>query len=339
MELGKKIFCGNFFTGSSRIIFHIGVAALSAAIALSLPWIVNLLAQKVLTYWSIIGNEKIFLLSVEMALAILLTLCFNYINRSWKNRKLSRMARSAGLIFVTSAKGHFQRRKIKRWKEKQGFAKDIMVMGSTGFQTFVDPKSDLHQVIQNCRKAKIMLIHPYSEVANLRVKSLFGPNITPENFVEQIKKSVDFLKEIQTVKKNIKLKLYSDLPLLKLTILDDHIWMQHYHAGFDIQSMPEYLFKYDQNFGSLFITFYQYFLTKWSDPATPEYDFDMDELIYRDTSGNEVKREKIDQMESETFLQTVHRDHQVLSGANFRKEMVQNYGTHPSIENLYKTIG
>ncbi len=48
-------------------------------------------------------------------------------------------------------------------KEKQGYAKDIMIIGSTGLRTFVDPKGDLHQVLQNCRNAKIMLLNPFSE--------------------------------------------------------------------------------------------------------------------------------------------------------------------------------
>jgi len=46
---------------------------------------------------------------------------------------------------------------------KQGNGTDIMVIGSTGFRTFVEEKGDLHTVIKNCREAKIMLLNPYSE--------------------------------------------------------------------------------------------------------------------------------------------------------------------------------
>jgi len=70
------------------------------------------------------------------------------------------MARDAGLVLVKPVKGFFSRKKIKKLKEEQGFAKDVLVIGSTGFRTFVDPKGDLHHVIQNCRMAKIMLLNP-----------------------------------------------------------------------------------------------------------------------------------------------------------------------------------
>ena len=285
-----------------RIFYHVVVMALSAAFALSLPFTASFLAKNFLVYWSFIGNEKIFLISVEMALAISLVLFFNYISRSWKDRKLSNMARDAGLVSVTPTRGLLARRRMRKLKEKEGFARDVMVIGSTGFRTFVDPKGDLHHVIKNCREAKIMLLHPYSEGASARAKSILDPGITPESFGEQIKKSIDFLKGLKAVQKNVRLKLYQDIPLLKLAILGDYIWIKHYHAGLDVQSMPEYVFKHDQNTGSLYIPFYQYFLTRWNNPDLPEYDLDTDELIYRDLAGNVIRRERFDQMKREVSI-------------------------------------
>jgi hypothetical protein len=61
--------------------------------------------------------------------------------------------------------------------------------------------------------------------------------------------------------------------------------------------MPEYVFRHDQNTGSLYIPFYQYFLTRWNAPDIPEYVLDSDELIYRDAAGNEVRREKFGEIE------------------------------------------
>ena len=53
-----------------RILYHLALAGLSAAIALSLPWMLSFAAQKILVYWSLLGNEKLFVVSVEMAVAI-----------------------------------------------------------------------------------------------------------------------------------------------------------------------------------------------------------------------------------------------------------------------------
>ena len=135
-----------------------------------------------------------------------------------------------------------------------------------------------------------MLLNPYSEGASARAKSILDPSVTPGNFSQQIKKSIDFLKALKATQKNIKLKLYGDPPFLKLTILGDYIWMKHYHPGLDIYRMPEYVFEHDQNPGSLYTPLYRYFLTRWENPEIPEYDLDTDELVHRDVAGNELRR-------------------------------------------------
>jgi len=56
--------------------------------------------------------------------------------------------------------------------------------------------------------------------------------------------------------------------------------------------MPKYVFKHNQNPKSLYVPFYQYFLSRWDNPDVPEYDFDRDDLVYRDLAGNEVRREQ-----------------------------------------------
>lgn len=278
--------------GPAVLLYHILVVALSAGIALSLPVTVSFLARQFLVYWALIENEKIFLISVEIAVAGLLILFFNYVGRSWRDRKLAKMARGAGMVYFTPTRGVLARRKIRRLKEKQGFARDVMIIGSTGYRTVVDQKGDLHDVIQGCREARIMLLNPYSEGASARAKSIVDPEITLESLQKQITKSIELLKGLRALQKNVSLKLYPDAPLFKLAVLGDFAWVQHYHAGLDVQMMPEYLFAHDQNPGSLYTPLYQYFLSRWRNPAIPEYDLETDELVYRDMAGNPVRREK-----------------------------------------------
>jgi len=118
--LSNKRFLRDFISDSARILYHTAFAALSAAIALSLPWILNSVAKKVLVYWSLLGNEKLLLVSIEMAVAILLVIFFNAMARSWKNRRLSNMAKDAGLVSVKPAKGFLSRRKVKKMKKNKG---------------------------------------------------------------------------------------------------------------------------------------------------------------------------------------------------------------------------
>ena len=249
--------------GPAHVLYHVGMIVLSASIALSLPYTADFVARRSLILWASIGNEKIFMTAVEIVLAVVLILLFGYVGRNWRNRRLSRMAKKAGLV-----------------------------MGSTGFSTFVEEKSDLHSVIKNCRTAKIMLLNPYGEKAGLRAKSILDPDITIGQSREQTWKSIDFLKRLRADRKDIRLKLYDEYPFLKLTISSDYVWVKHYHAEFDIQVMPEYVFKYNQDPGSLYVPFYQYFLKKWNDRSIPEYDLKTDELVFRDQAGREEKREK-----------------------------------------------
>ena len=292
----RKVFSDDFLKSAGRILFHLGIIAASASIALSLPTIVNFVARSLLVYWAFIGNEKVFLLSVEIALAIFLILFILYIRGNWKERKVSRMARRAGFVRETSPRNFLTRRKIRRWKEEQGFGQEVLLIGSTGFRTFVDPQGQFHSALQNCRKAKIMLLDPYGEGAKIRARTLAAPNITLESFSEQILKGIDFLKGLKAIQKNIRLKLYPDPPLFKLAILGDHLWIQHYHTALDVQAMPEFVFQRNQNPASLYIPFYQYFLTRWNHRGLPEYDLETDERIFRDSAGKEVRREKFDWM-------------------------------------------
>lgn len=276
----------------SHILYHISIVVLSAGVALSLPFTARFLAKKFLGYWALIENEKMFLISIEIGTAVIFILLFNFIVKNLRNRKLSSMAKEAGLYALGHASGLLQRTRIRKLKEKQGVSRNVMIIGSTGFRTFVEPAGDLHLVIQKCRGAKIMLLDPLGEGAGSRAKSMQSPDITVESFREQIVKSIEFLKGLKEVQKDIRLKLYRDMPLFKLAILGDYVFMRHYHNGIDVRRQPEYIFRNQRNPGCLYNPLYQYFLNRWHDPDLPEYELETDELIFRDKTGNEVKREK-----------------------------------------------
>jgi hypothetical protein len=304
----KWIFSSHLIIRSAGIFYHVLLVVLSAWIAFSLPAVASFIAQKLLFYWSFIEDEKVFVIGVEIILAILFILFFSYLGASWKNRRISKMASGAGMIYFFPPGKLLAQRKIKKLKEQHGLNRDVLIISATGFRTFVEPQSDLHRILQNCREAKIMLLNPHGNGARARAKSMLDPNVTSELFNEQIKKSIDFLKQLKALQKNITLKLYDEPPYLKLAILGDYIWMKHYHPGLDVQSLPEYLFQHDQNPGTLYTPFYQYFLMRWRDSNIPEYDLDTDEMIYRDTAGNELKRQKFNESQVRVTLQNNRSD-------------------------------
>ncbi len=280
---------------AAPMAYHIAVVVLSAALALSLPDVVKYIARKVLLYWSFIENQELFLVATEITAAVMLIIFINAVVRNRGIRKRSRMAKLAGLARVAPAKAFLARRRLKQLKEEQGSGRSVMLISSTGFRTFADPDGDLHGVLLNCREAKIMLLDPLKDGVTARAKSLAEHAVTPESFREQIIRSIDFLKELKRHQKNIRLKLYREVPLLKLAILGDYLCLQHYPTGRNVRQMPEYVFQHDKD-GNLFSLFYQYFVSRWLDPAIPEYDLDTDELIYRNKTGNEIRREKFNEI-------------------------------------------
>jgi hypothetical protein len=281
-------------TGPLPALYHITIVLLSAAVASSLPFTFSLVAQRLLLYWSVVENEKIFLISTEVAVAVLLIVLFGRVRTNIRSRALSRMARTAGMEASTSRTGLLARRTARRMKERQALMRDLMINGSTGFRTMVDPKGDLHTAIRHCRSAAVMLLNPESRGAVERARTIPDRRITQESLRSQIRETIAFLGTLRAAQKSVRLKLYGDPPLFKLAILGDYAWVQHYHPGLDVQALPEFLFRHDQNPASLYTAFYQYFVTRWNDPAVPEYDFLSEELVYRDEAGQEVRREKLD---------------------------------------------
>jgi len=69
--------------------------------------------------------------------------------------------------------------------------------------------------------------------------------------------------------------------------------VQHCHSGFAVREQPEFVFalQHREPRHGLFVPFYMVFLNQWNDARHPEYDFDTNELVYRDASGKETGRE------------------------------------------------
>ena len=278
----------NFMRGTAWSLYHIVVVALSAGIALSLPTI----ARSFLTYWSRVENDKVYLLAVEMTAAIVLIVSFNYLHRSLRDRTLAKMATGAGLTAFSPWRKLSAQRRIRKLKEKQGRGRTIVVIGSTGYGTFVDQDGDLYTVLEQCMGAHILLVNPYSQEATSRIDAILHPHFTLEKFRKEVRESIALLKRLKATGKAVKLKLYSDPPLVKLAILGDYLWLKHYHTDLDVQTMPEYMFQHNLNDHGLYNLFYQYFIQRWDNLEIPEYDFETDELVYRGHNGNEVIRER-----------------------------------------------
>jgi hypothetical protein len=283
-----------FFQSLAGSLYHIVVVALSAAIALSLP----AGARHFLAFWSRVEHDKLSLVAVEMTAAVVLIACINYIHRSVRDRGLANVAIGAGLVSFFPRRGRLAQSRIKKLKEKHGTGRTIMVIGSSGHGTFVDQVGDLSTVLKKCIGAKILLVNPYSQEATTRIQAIAHPEHTIEAFREEVRQSIELLKRLKAIGKAVKLKLYSDSPLMKMVILGDYLWLQHYHADLDIQTMPEYVLRHNRKDHGLYTLCAHYFVQRWGNPEIPEYDLDTDELVYRASNGTEIRRARFGPPES-----------------------------------------
>jgi len=271
-------------------LYHIIIVALSAGIALLLP----AGAKQFLAFWSRVEHDKLSLITVEMSVAILLIVGLSFVHRSLRDRPLAAAATGAGLVSFFPRRTRNAQRRIKRLKEEQGTGRTIMVIGSSGYNTFVDQVGDLSSVLDKCLGANILLVNPYSQDASARIEAINHPKYTLTAFREEVRQSIALLKRLRAMGKAVRLKLYADPPLVKMVILGDYLWLQHYHTDLDVQALPEYVLRHNRQDHGLYTLYAHYFQQRWESADIPEYDLDTDELVYRNRAGSEGRRERFE---------------------------------------------
>jgi hypothetical protein len=270
--------------------YHIAIVALSGGIALLLP----AGARHFLSFWSQVEHNKLSLIAVEMTVAVLLIAALNFLHRSFRDRALAAHATGAGLVSFFPRRARRAERHIKQLKEDEGTGRTIKVIGSSGYSTLVDQVGDLASVLDKCLGAQILLVNPYSQEASSRIQAIGHPGCTLSGFREEVRQSIALLKRLKAMGKAVKLKLYTDPPLVKMVVLGDYLWLQHYHADLDIETMPEYVLQHNRKTHGLYTLCTHYFEQRWESPEIPEYDLETDELIYRSKTGNELRREQFE---------------------------------------------
>jgi hypothetical protein len=270
--------------------YHSVIVGLSAVIALLLPTG----AKQFLAFWSRMEHDKLSLIAVEIVVAVLLIAIFSYIHRSLRDRTLAAAAAGAGLVSFFPRRTKTAQRHIKRLKEEQGTGRTIMAIGSSGYSTFVDQVGDLSSVLDKCLGANILLVNPYSQDASARIDAMNHPEHSLATFREEVRQSIGLLKRLKAMGKAVRLKLYADQPLVKMVILGDYLWLQHYHADLDVQTLPEYVLRHNRQDHGLYTLYTHYFQQRWESTDIPEYDLDRDELVYRNRAGTELLRERFE---------------------------------------------
>ena len=280
----------SFFHGLRQILSHGAVTVLAVAIAFSLPGIASYVLNE---WWPEVESNANLLLGTEIALASMLALIFNLAKVAWDHRQRVHIARRASLVYARNGDaGWLDRRRERELLGQLTTARDAFILTLTGYETLVAPDSLLRPVIDKAYEIRVMLINPVGHGLHQRAESL-PSDVTVLTLHTEIEATIGALSKLRKYGKKVKLKFYDEEPFWKLIVLGDYIWVQHCHSGFVVGEQPEYVFALDHTEPrhGLFVPFYMIFLNSWNDTRHPEYDFDTNELVYRDAGGKETGRE------------------------------------------------
>ena len=280
----------NLWTGLRQILSHGAITLLAVAIAFSLPGVANYILNE---WWPEVQNNANLLLATEVGLASVLALLFNLAKIAWDHRRRVLTARLASLVYARNAgAGWWSRRRERALVSQLPAARDAFVLTLTGYDTFVADDSLLRGVIEKAYEIRVMLVNPVGKALRERADSL-PPEITVLTLHTEIEAVVAYLSGLRKFGKKVTLKFYDEEPFWKLIVLGDYVWVQHCHSGFAVKEQPEFVFalQHREPRHGLFVPFYMVFLNQWNDSSHPEYDFDTNELVHRDSSGKETGRD------------------------------------------------
>jgi hypothetical protein len=271
------------------IAIHGAITLLAVAIAFSLP---NAAKYILFEWWPMVEAEPNLLRGSEIALASVLVLLLNLVKRHWDRRDMVEMARTAALVYTrNAARGWRARWRERRLLRRLPAVRDAFVLTLTGYDTFVDGDSLLRGLLEGAYELRVMLVNPVGEALRRRAESM-PADITVLSLQAEIEASIGFLAGLRKRGTKVALKFYDQMPFWKVAVLGDHAWVQFCHAGFAVREQPEYVFALNERSPrqGLFVPFYVHALERWSEPELPEYDFDSNELVHRDATGNETAR-------------------------------------------------
>jgi hypothetical protein len=272
-----------------QILSHGIITMLAVAIAFSLPQVAGYILYR---WWPLVERDPNLLLATEIGTTSILVLLFNFAKIIWDNWKKVKMAKLTALAYARDCKGgRLLRRRERALVKEMSAARDVYVLSLTGYHTFVEDDSLLREALRSAYEIRVLLINPGGTGLRRRVDSM-PSDITLLSYHKEIETSIAHLAELRKGGKNISLKFYDQEPFWKVVVLGDHVWVQHFHTGSEVKYQPEYVFalQHHNPREGLYVPFYVHFLDQWNQPDHPVYDFQTNELVYRDAAGNERSR-------------------------------------------------
>lgn len=252
------------------------------------------LAEKYFPFWEKVpGIIKVLIIIVPIIILVVGFISAVWIfSRAWR---IYKVYKNSGIRDYRPYKKAEDKEKNEKFLlEQVEKAKNIKIIGATGHQTFsrsdTAGKAVLRDILERISgEITILLLDPRANQTKSRAQSLKEPEVSLEQYQQDIKSSIEFLKYLKQKKsKSVTLKLYSQRPIWKMIIADDNfLWLQYYDPEKHVEHTPVYGIRCRDEY-TLFEPLRDVFLKKWWHDDNPSYNFETDELEY--PNG---KREKL----------------------------------------------
>jgi hypothetical protein len=276
-------------TYSLRHIFsHVTISMLAIGIAFSLP----VAAQYILySWWPRVEDNSILLMVTEVVFAAALVLLFNVSKIAWDSRRQLKATALASLVHARESGDWFSRRNDREIRKNLQGTREISILSVTGSEVF-DSDNWVRHLLDSCCEVRVLLMDPEGRGAYERTRLSLNPEAVRNGYRREIEETLAQLAKLARAGKRVSIKFYDTVPFWKMVVAGDFVQVQ-YCYGTVMSKWPEYIFalRKDHPGQGLFTPFYVSFLQQWQNQQVPEYDFETQQLVFRNVVGEEIRRE------------------------------------------------
>ncbi len=287
----KKTIC---FIKQQKWLFEHGLAAtVAVSSTLSFSWLVRNWEKETVVYEVKMISDFLdsYLHFIEPVLTIIIFIFFVTVGRVIKHYRKGSMAIASGMFFFSP---NFRERQVikseKFLRNESTKCVHIQIMGASGWNTFGHPDSPLHEGLQICGKAQIILLNPLSKSIIQRAENI---DQGIKDYKQEIISSLKYLHNLRQKGDNpnrIQVRMYQSYPGWKFVILGRYIWTQWYPSDDHVRNSPCYAFQRVPNEQRcLYSQLFAQFNRRWDSYHLGRYNFDNGKIEFYAENGLLIK--------------------------------------------------
>lgn len=147
-------------------------------------------------------------------------------------------------------------------KTASGNQSPLWILGATGKRTFGDHDAPLHAVLRKYEgPVRVLLVRPNSFGFLHRVEKL---RANSDAYIEEILDSVECCRTLSRNGVDIEVRLYESMPIWKMLVTPQALWLQHYATSNHVDDTPAYGFTWVHMRPTLLDGFRSVFDKRWT---------------------------------------------------------------------------